>query len=134
MLRFGGKFHDERQRHYETPQYHYADDVDPWPSCAPESKNGELQSHLRHTSSGFAVDNTQDIVSEYESSSVIHRATIIVSSGLVGSLAGAILAEVMNVIRMHVCVYSGIKIQRAFCTQCVHLVLAKQRKGMVCDD
>eukprot|EP01084_Bolivina_argentea_P292728 503324_1 len=90
---FGGKFHDERQRHYETPQYHYADDVDPWPSCAPESKNGELQSHLRHMSSGFAVDNTQDIVSEYESSSVIHRATIIVSSGLVGSLAGAILAE-----------------------------------------
>ncbi len=103
LFRFGGTFHDEKQRHYE-PQYHYADDVDPWPSGAPKSKNGELQSHLRHTSSGFAVDNTQDIVGEYESSSVIHRATIIASSGLVGSLAGAILAEVMNVIRMHVCV------------------------------
>ncbi len=103
MLRFG-KFHDERQRYYES-QYHHTDDVDPWLSVAAESKNGDLpKSRLRHMSRGFAVDNTKDVVSEYESSSVIHRATIIASSGLVGSFAGAVLGEVMNDMRTYVCV------------------------------
>ncbi len=125
MPRFGRKFHDERQRHYETQQYNYADGVDSWPpSYAPESNNEELQNRLRHASPGFAVDIPQDIVSEYESLSAIHRATIIASSGLVGSCAGAFLAEVVNAIcNACVYVYSGIKLQRAFCTQCVCSIL-----------
>ncbi len=107
VLRFG-KFHDERQRHCESQDHHADDDVDPWLSAAfaSESKSRDLpNSHLRHTSRDFAVDNTQDIVSEYESSSVMHRATIIASSAFVGSLAGAVLGEVMmNDIRTYVCV------------------------------
>ncbi len=96
VLRFG-KFHDERQRHFEA-QYHEADGADLWLSGASESKDGELQSPSRSTSRRFAaVDNTQDSVSEYISSSMLHRATIIVSSGLVGLFAGAVIGEVINI-------------------------------------